>query len=323
MPKKLTHEEFIEKLKLENPTIEVLTKYNGNKNYITVKCKIDGTIWNTKPNWLKAGRGCQTCYNNRRGLSRLKNTDVFIEQAKQIHGDKYDYSKTNYINDSEKVCVICHAKDFNDNEHGEFWITPNKHLSSKQGCPVCARKKITTVEIIFQAKQIHNDKYDYSKTIYQGRFKPITIICPKHGEFKLSPDKHLGRKQGCPKCSNIESKGELIIKETLNNYNIRFEYQKKFDWLGKQSLDFYLPDYNIAIECQGEQHFKPVTIFKGDKGFNLTRKRDLIKSEKCKEHNIKILYYINAEKCFELIEPYTKENVFFLKNLKQINKWFF
>ena len=253
MPKKLTHEEFIEKLKLENPTIEVLTKYNGNKNYITVKCKIDGTIWNTKPNWLKAGRGCQTCYNNRRGLSRLKNTDVFIEQAKQIH----------------------------------------------------------------------NDKYDYSKTIYQGRFKPITIICPKHGEFKLSPDKHLGRKQGCPKCSNIESKGELIIKETLNNYNIRFEYQKKFDWLGKQSLDFYLPDYNIAIECQGEQHFKPVTIFKGDKGFNLTRKRDLIKSEKCKEHNIKILYYINTEKCFELIEPYTKENIFFLKNLKQINKWFF
>ena len=50
----------------------------GNKEYLTVRCKIDGTIWNTKPNWLKSGRGCQTCYDNRRGkrISKTRERDL-------------------------------------------------------------------------------------------------------------------------------------------------------------------------------------------------------------------------------------------------------
>ena len=177
MPKKLTHKEFVEKLKIENPNIELLSEYNGNKNYITVKCKIDGTVWNTKPNWLKAGKGCQTCYNNRRGKTRVKGIEKFIEEAQLIHGDNYDYSKVNYINDTEKVCVICNKIDFNGNKHGEFWISPNKHLSAKQGCPICGRRRINTDDFIQRAKQIHGDKYNYSKTIYKGRFKKIIVIC--------------------------------------------------------------------------------------------------------------------------------------------------
>ena len=98
MPKKLTHEEYILKLSNENPTIELLSTYMGNKEYITVRCKIDNTIWQTKPNWLKAGKGCQTCYNKRRGKNRVKGVEKFIEEAKNIHGDKYDYSKIEYIN---------------------------------------------------------------------------------------------------------------------------------------------------------------------------------------------------------------------------------
>ena len=75
--------------------------------------------------------------------------------------------------------------------------------------------------------------------------------------------------------------------------NIGFEEQKKFEWLGKQSLDFYLPDYHIAIECQGIQHFKPNEHFGSDDGFNNTTERDKHKKELCEENNIAIIYYAN------------------------------
>ena len=305
MPKKLTHEEYVQKLKLENPTIEILSKYNGNKNYIKVRCKIDGTIWNTKPNWLKAGKGCQTCYNNRRGKGRVKGVEKFIEESRLIHGGKYDYSKVNYINDTEKVCVICP-------QHGEFWISPAKHLRYNQGCPTCGRRRIDTKDFIERVKSIHGDKYDYSKVIYTGRFKDITIICPIHGEFKQKPDKHLCG-QGCPKCN--ESKNERLVKNFLIEKNVSFETQKKFSWLGRQSLDFYLPDYNIAIECQGEQHFIPIPIFNGEEGLKVNRQRDIEKYEKCVKNNIKIYYFINNKKFFKKITPYNKNNVIFLENL--------
>ena len=190
MPKKLSHTEYVEKLKIENPTIELLSQYNGNKNYITVKCKLDGTIWETKPNWLKAGKGCQTCYNKRRGKTRIKGVEKFIEEARNVHGVKYDYSKVNYINDNKKVCVICPI-------HGEFWISPAKHLRYNQGCSYCARKHVDTNDFINRVCAIHNNFYDYSKVEYINNHTKVCIICPIHGEFWQTPDKHLNG-QGCP-----------------------------------------------------------------------------------------------------------------------------
>lgn len=311
MPKKLSHEEYIQKLAIENPTIELLSQYNGNKQYITVKCKIDSTIWKTKPNWLKAGKGCQTCYNNRRGKTRVKGIEKFIEEARAVHGNKFDYSKTNYINDSEKVCVICP-------EHGEFWVSPAKHLRDHQGCPTCGRRRIDTNDFIKRATEIHGDRYDYSKVVYKGRFKPVTIICPEHGEFQQKPDRHLSA-QGCPLCK--ESKSERLIREFLKKHNISFESQKHFPWLGKQTLDFYIPGYSIAIECQGEQHFYPISVYGGVEGFNKTRNRDLRKYMLCNENNIKILYFINVENIYQPIKPYTNENTLFLEDLNKFSEW--
>ena len=85
----------------------------------------------------------------------------------------------------------------------------------------------------------------------------------------------------------------------FNKNNINFEYEKRFDWVGRQSLDFYLPEYNIAIECQGEQHFKPIEYFGGEEGFKKIIKNDLNKFEKCLRNNIKLFYYIENEKCLE------------------------
>jgi hypothetical protein len=87
----------------------------------------------------------------------------------------------------------------------------------------------------------------------------------------------------------------------LKNNNILFSTQKKFEWLKYKhdmTLDFYLPDYNVAIECQGRQHFEIVDWFGGEKGYNLIIKRDKLKRELCEKHGIKILYYANYKSDF-------------------------
>ena len=121
------------------------------------------------------------------------NTNIFIERAQKIHGNKYDYSKVNYVKSSEKVCIICP-------EHGEFWQKPNSHISSKQGCPKCGKTgKLTQEEFIKRARYIHNDKYDYSKVEYVNSQTKVCIICPEHGEFWQTPNSHLSG-IGCKKC---------------------------------------------------------------------------------------------------------------------------
>ena len=107
MGKRLTTEEFKQQLSIEHPELELLSEYNGNKNYITVKCKIHSYIFQTKPNWLHSNHGCQKCYDDIRGNKTRKNIEDFIAESKQIHGDKYDYSKVQYKNNKTKVCIIC------------------------------------------------------------------------------------------------------------------------------------------------------------------------------------------------------------------------
>ena len=86
------------------------------------------------------------------------------------------------------------------------------------------------------------------------------------------------------------------MEHFLKEKNIPFESQKRFKWLGKQSLDFYLTDYNIAIECQGIQHFEPIKFFGGKKNFKKQLIRDTKKQLLCSKYNLKLLYYTNIEK---------------------------
>ena len=283
MPKRLTTEEFKKQLSLEHPELELLGEYNGNKNYVTVRCVIHNHIFRTKPNWLHAGTGCQKCYDERRGDTLRKSTESFIEEARKIHGDKYDYSKVVYDGNKKKVCIICP-------EHGEFWQTPNKHISSKQGCPKCSSKNITTEEWIDKANKIHNNKYDYSKVEYKNNKTKVCIICPKHGEFWQTPDKHI-QGEGCPICNN--SRMELSLRKYLDENEIPYVQQKCFNWLGKKKLDFYLTSHNVAIECQGRQHFVPINHFGGLDGFRKRLRNDIAKYEECKENNVKLIYVIN------------------------------
>jgi len=226
----------------------------------------------------------------------------FIEKARKVHGDKYDYSKVEYINNKTKVCIICP-------EHGEFWQNPYSHLHGI-GCPKCSGMNKTTEEWIKMAKEVHGNKYDYSKTQYVDAKTRVCIICHEkdkygneHGEFWRFPNNHL-HGAGCCKCRNYKLEDE--IRNILNKNGIMFEEQKSFTWLkidginknGKKTLDFYLPEYNVVIECQGIQHFKPIdfahkgNIWANEK-YKKTIENDKFKKNSCKEHGIDTLYYSN------------------------------
>lgn len=211
----------------------------------------------------------------------------FVKKANEIHKGKYDYSKVNYVNKATKVCIICP-------EHGEFYVRPNHHLKGI-GCPKCSNKyHMSTDEYIEKVSRIHSYKYDYSETVYINGKSNVYIICPKHGGFWQNAKHHLNG-SGCPLCrqSHLESETENFLIEK----GIKYEREKRFEWLGRQRLDFYLPEYNSAIECQGEQHFKPVS-FGGsldvNESFKQVCRNDERKKSLCFQNDIK-LFYINFD----------------------------
>jgi hypothetical protein len=124
---------------------------------------------------------------------------------------------------------------------------------------------------------------------------PIKIICHKHGEFTQTPYKHIYYKQGCPICS--QSHLEEEISNFLVQNSIELKHKHHFDWLGAQHLDLYLPKYNIAIECQGDQHYIPKSFNrdKSDKtlakNFKQQQERDSRKKKLCEENGVKLLYF--------------------------------
>jgi len=142
-------------------------------------------------------------------------TKEFIEKAKKVYGDKYNYSLVNYCGSNKKVKIICKT-------HGEFEQVPRSHLSGF-GCSKC--NIITNVKFIKNAKNIHDDKYDYSLVNYINNYTKIKIICKKHGIFEQSPNSHLSAKQGCPKCYG-NKKLTLIefIKKAKHIHNNKYDY---------------------------------------------------------------------------------------------------
>lgn len=296
---KKTTEQFIEKaIKIHGKKKYDYSKVNyinRNTNVIII-CPEHGEFEQLPSNHLK-GEGCPYCTGK-------MTTEMFISDAIKVHGNKYDYSKTDLnVRDKDgKVRIICP-------EHGEFWQYTHVHKKGC-GCPHCAgNAKKTKEQFIEDSRKVHGEKYSYEKFIYEGNHKKGIITCPIHGDFVMTPNKHIISKQGCPYCneSQLEEKTALFLTEN----NIAFERRKHFDWLGKKHLDFYLPKYNVAIECQGEQHFKSVEFF-GDKiGFKDTVNRDIDKNKRCAENNVGIIYYTDSASLkYSSFQPFYENNLF-------------
>ena len=222
----MTTEEFIARAKQVhgNKYDYSLVNYVNANTKINIICPVHGVFEQTPYSHFK-GHGCKHCAGDMIRENMGFTTEEFIAKAKEIHGNKYDYSKVNYVNATTKVCIICQ-------EHGEFWQTPSQHLNG-YGCKKCGYKQVwekrgrtTTEDFIKRAREVHGNKFDYSKTVYKDTKTEVCIICPEHGEFWQKPENHLTSKNGCPKCYGKNKTTEDFIKEAKKIHGDKYDYSK-------------------------------------------------------------------------------------------------
>jgi hypothetical protein len=231
------------------------TKYTNYNTKITIICNTCKNKFQTNPSThLKGNGGCRVCYANYLSKNMTKTQTQFVEEAKKIHEDKYDYSLVAYIDSQTNIDIICKT-------HGKFKQTPNNHLRGK-GCKKCATKKISENqkkskdEFIKDAKKIHGDKYDYSKTDYINAKIKITIICKDHGEFKVEPSSHLSG-TSCNKCHKTYSKPQIEwLKMLENELGIIVQHAENSDGEHKiknsrYKADGYYENKNAIFEFHG------------------------------------------------------------------------
>ena len=212
------------------------------------------------------------------------------ENGTSILLNPFDY-KNEYESNLIIKCLIC-------GEVNKTSLSNFRLLST--GCPNCGIKKLSSIKLNSKDKveniinsnkgNILINKEDYINNMV----KNLKITCSSCGNvFVTSLGRFQSGKTRCNKCSNSESNGEYKIRQVLTKYGVKFESQKKFDdCIDKKPLpfDFYLPDYNICIEFQGLQHYKAISYFGKEKGYEYRTYHDRLKYEYCKNNNIKLIY---------------------------------
>ena len=249
---------------------------------IRLLCKKHGEFTQRASHYFK-GIGCNECGHESSSVKRSLTTTDFINKAKGIHGDKYDYSETKYTRSIRKVRIKC-------NIHGVFLQTPNCHLDGN-GCPNCYGKQAIGLErFIYRSKLVFGDTYDYSRVEYVNTRTPVAIGCKKHGFYEKQPKWHL-LGSGCPVCK--VSTGELEVRSCLDNLGIDYEPEFTSETLinpktgRKLRIDFFIRDYSLAIEFDGVHHYW--LSVDGRDSLNVVKNRDRLKDDWCNENGINML----------------------------------
>jgi len=304
MASKLTTKEIIEKFqKTHGTTYDYsLVDYKNDYEKVKIICKTHGIFEQQPGCHHRQKQGCPKCARekiNKIINNRLLSNDKFIEKIENIFGkDIFDYSKTEYKGAHKDITLIC-------KKCGNVETKDPKSFYLGYGCLKCRNKQINPKQItkehfLKKCKIIHGDKYDYSKINYISLYDKIEIICPKHGSFYQKPTIHIHCKSNCLEC-NI-SKGEEQISIWLNNNKINYIFQHQIKINNSYHYyDFYLPEYNIMIEYNGLQHYKPIKFFGGQDSFNYLKERDKIKKDYCLNNQIKLIIISYKEDIDEIL----------------------
>ncbi len=254
MPK-LTTEEFIKKAREVHGDKYDYSKgeYVNAQTLVDIICPKHGEFMQ-RPSAHLRGAGCPKCGIQKNIEKATYSKGDFIRLAKKRHGDKYDYSKVNYIDYDTKVCIICPI-------HGEFWQAPSSHVQ-RSGFPACSgREKLTTESFIEKAKKVHGDKYDYSKVVYKNHMTKVCIICPKHGEFWQRPNGHL-RGAGCLACGIEYRNSKLALTKEEFLKRSRKAHGNKYDY---SEVNYVNSSTKVCIVCpiHGKFYQFPIDHYKG------------------------------------------------------------
>ena len=289
----LTTDEIIRRCVQTHKNIYDYSKveYKGDKHKIEIICPKHGSFFqNAYFHYGKLKCKCPKCVGR-----NLSNYEI-IKELTELNG--YNYSLIDEKIDFKKsYSIICP-------QHGLFHNTIDNLKNKQQQCPLCnpkGRKKLTIKNIQQKIKEKIGNVFEYEWETYIDYYKPMVMICPKHGKFNQTIANHLFG-QRCPNCKN--SLGEEKIRIFLKKNNIQFIPQYKFEKCKNKTylpFDFYLPLYNLCIEYDGELHYKEVKLFGGKEGLENRKQLDKIKTNFCLANNITLLRipyyeYNNIEK---------------------------
>lgn len=308
MGKLKTNEQFVNEFHESQKTdknINIIGKYINNKHGIECLCKKCGYTWSPRPTSILSGAGCPKCKGNLK-----KTTNEFAEEMRSV-SDCIDVigEYTGSHNKIKCYCKICNS---------DFWSSPT-HLLNGKGCPSCKGYKIskslklTKEEAQDKLSEAFNNLDIISE--YKNAKSDIIVrcrICGKEYHTNLSSAIVGG---GCKNCNHTISKGEKFISAYLSKNNIEYELHKTYRGLNgvgnrPLSYDFYLPKNNLLIEFQGEQHYKPIPIFR-EGYFKTQLEHDRRKREYAKNNGIELLEieYTQINNIDKLIERKISNNI--------------
>lgn len=195
-------------------------EYKNNHTPVTIVCREHGEFSQLPSNHTnKTNRsGCPTCA----GLAPWM-LERFLSEAKEVHGDTFDYSLIKDVRGSkDKLEIICKL-------HGKFSQSPTHHIQRRQGCPECAgTQKGSTEKFIQLAREIHGSRYIYDEVVYVSTHKKVRIICPTHGAFEQRPSSHTKSKNpsGCPDCACTQWTTARFIERAQQEHGSEYDYSE-------------------------------------------------------------------------------------------------
>lgn len=284
-------------------------QYVNTTTKVKIICSEHGVFLQTPSSHLQ-GRGCPKCAGNKH-----YSNDEFIKMVNKIHNNKYNYTKTNYVNSYTDIIVTCPT-------HGDFIIHPGSHRRG-QGCTLCGSgKHRSTMDFVTLAKEVHGDTYNYDKFLYKNAKHKGIITCMEHGDFLQAPNNHLNG-QGCPICANLKTGAfnSLSFSEFIKRSNVTHKFKYDYSMIN----NFKNASSMVSIVCPTHGLFiqRAISHYRGS-GCPICGNT---KSNFEKYYNQKtILYYIKIDNYFKIgltkssiNERFNRENV----DIDVIDAWTF
>lgn len=273
-------EKYLVELQSKFPTIECIGDYKNCTTPVLHKCNLCGHEWYSTPSNILNSTGCLKCS---RHLIRTENE--YVEDLSQINPQIELIGE--YVNMKTKALHRCKTHDY-------CWNVLPDSIMNGSGCPLCCKEKISSALSKTHDQFVEELKLANPDTIcvgaYTNSYTNVEVQCKKCKKTWEAIPSNLLTGHGCPICHR--SVGEEVIAEWLTEHDIEFIPQKRFkDCKDKKPLpfDFYIPSENVAIEYDGEQHFKPITFWGGENNYDYVVKHDAIKTKYCEDNNITLL----------------------------------
>lgn len=251
MSSKLTTDEYIKRCREIHGTVYNYdqVQYTTASSKVTVVCSTHGPFQIRASNHYR--NGCSDCAAEKRGMTKRNNKADVINRATEVHGGYYSYDcwDGEYKRNSEKMIITCP-------HHGNFSQRISSHLSGHR-CKECGNDQTSLTNrkdldlFISDCRAVHGNKYDYSNVQYINAKTHVAIMCPEHGEFSQTPDRHLNASGGCSKCSNRgTSAAEVELADFVEGVIGQIERNTR-SIISPKELDIFIPSHNIAIEYCG------------------------------------------------------------------------